>query len=79
MHPLTRELTPDTIFTGGAQGASMSAILLAGQYVDEIPVPVIRPIRLSDEVAESRQAAGLDLTGDRAIPIPEFRPEDSGA
>ncbi|MCI5075200.1 D-alanyl-D-alanine carboxypeptidase family protein [Oricola sp.] len=77
--PLTRPLVPDTIFKGGAEGASMSAIMLAGRYIGEVPVPEYRPVRLTDEVAEARRAAGLDLDAKRAIPVPEFRPADSGA
>jgi len=78
LHPLERDLVPVTIFKNGAEGTSMSATLLAGQYVDEVPVPELRPVRLSDEVAEARRDAGLDATGERKIPVPEFRP-DSGA
>jgi len=76
--PLTRDPVPVPIFIGGAEGASMSAILLAGQYIDAVPVPDFRPVRLSDEVAEARRAEGIDLAAERAIPVPEFRP-DQGA
>ena len=61
------------IFKGGAEGISKSAILFAGQYFDELPVPADRPIPLTDEVAEMREQAGLSAG---TIPIPQSRPDE---
>lgn len=76
LHPLTRNLVPVPIFKGGAEGISKSAILFAGQYFDELPVPAERPIPLTDEVAEMRRARGADGLSAGAIPVPQFRPDE---
>ncbi|QKV20156.1 D-alanyl-D-alanine carboxypeptidase family protein [Oricola thermophila] len=73
--PMTRAPVPVAVFTGGAEGISKSAVLFAGQYFDSLPVPAVRPMRLSDEVAERREQAGL-VEG--MIPVPQSRP-DGGA
>jgi len=73
LHPLTRGLVAVPIFKGGAQGISKSAILFAGQYFDELPLPADRPVPLTDEVAELREQAGLSLG---MIPIPQSRPDE---
>jgi D-alanyl-D-alanine carboxypeptidase len=76
--PLTRALVPVPIFKGGAEGVSRSAVMFAGQYFDALPVPAMRPVPLTDEVAESRRQAQLDGRAVGDIPIPESRP-DHGA
>jgi len=73
--PLARALVAVPIFKGGAEGISKSAILFAGRYFDELPVPAGRPVPLTDEVAELRAQAGFP---GGAIPIPQSRP-DKGA
>ena len=73
LHPLTRNLVTVPVFKGGAEGISRSAILFAGQYFDELPVPADRPIPLTDEVAEMREQAGLAAG---TIPVPQSRPDE---
>ena len=73
LQPLARALVPVPIFKGGAEGISKSAVLFAGQYFDELPVPAVRPVPLTDEVAELREQAGL---AEGTIPIPQSRPDE---
>ncbi|GAB4350757.1 MAG: D-alanyl-D-alanine carboxypeptidase family protein [Oricola sp.] len=73
LHPLTREPVAIPIFKGGAEGVSKSAILFAGQYFDALPVPVNRPVPLTDEVAEMRAQAGRP---GGSIPVPQARPDE---
>ncbi len=52
--------------------------MFAGQYFDALPVPAMRPVPLTDEVAEMRRQALIDGKAARDIPIPQSRP-DNGA
>lgn len=70
IHPLQRDLVAVPVRTGGAVGASRSAIMLFGKAVRTIPVPTERPERLSlfDENDPKYQLRD-------GIPVPLPRPK----
>lgn len=71
--PLTRDPVPIPVSLGGAEGASRSAVPLFGRYFGEIPMPVERPVSLTDEVAAFEEFE--QRLGQSEIPIPVKRPQ----